>query len=68
MDLESNIKIGDFGFAKLIEKEDEKGLPVLNKKVSKMCSTDGYRAPEATEDYDQYSDIFSLGLILFDLC
>ncbi len=59
------IKIGDFGFAKLIETEDELGQLQLKKVPSMTYGTKIYAAPEISSVWDKNADLYSLGLILF---
>lgn len=63
-----SIKIGDFGFAKYIQEEDQFGKLTIKREASSMYGTVSYRAPEILEFYDYRADLFSLGLILFDMC
>jgi len=57
------LKIADFDVARIDQMESiADGLPTIG--------TEGYRAPElllGAEEYDQRVDVFSLGLILFEL-
>tara|TARA_B100000575_G_scaffold252443_1_gene220431 strand:+ start:6978 stop:8123 length:1146 start_codon:yes stop_codon:yes gene_type:complete len=57
---EGNIKISDFGFAKAFEK---------NELITTFCGSPLYMAPEIikTKEYDLKSDIWSLGVILYEL-
>ena len=56
----NKIKIGDFGIAKLLNYES---------KVKTMIGTKFYLSPEImkNKDYDYKSDIWSLGIILYEL-
>lgn len=56
----SQIKIADFGFAKLVTAETN---------MSTMCGTPGYYAPEIVrkQPYDNKCDIWSLGVITYIL-
>jgi len=61
-----NIKIADFGTADYLRGTQGDG------KMSEVCGTPGYAAPEIMERKDSYYgmqvDIFSLGVILFNMC
>ena len=60
------LKLGDFGFSSIIEK-NQKGKP---KKQNKFVGTDKYVAPEIVlnKEFDgEKADIFSLGVILFNI-
>ena len=62
VDADMNIKIGDFGFAKFIEPENDKAL------LKTLLGTPGYQCPELLEGnkYNGYqNDIFASGVILF---
>tara|TARA_B100001989_G_C24533917_1_gene463252 strand:+ start:140 stop:1288 length:1149 start_codon:yes stop_codon:yes gene_type:complete len=56
----NTIKISDFGFAKSFEK---------NELISTFCGSPLYMAPEIikTKEYDHKSDIWSLGVIIYEL-
>jgi tetratricopeptide (TPR) repeat protein/tRNA A-37 threonylcarbamoyl transferase component Bud32 len=62
IDREGNAKIMDFGIARSLKSEGmtEKGI---------MVGTPEYMSPEQTEtrDVDQRSDIYSLGILLFEM-
>ena len=62
IDREGNAKIMDFGIARSLKSEGmtEKGI---------MVGTPEYMSPEQTEssDIDQRSDIYSLGILLFEM-
>lgn len=57
---EYNIKITDFGFAKQIEK---------NSLITTLCGSPMYMAPEIInkQDYDIKSDLWSVGIILYEM-
>ena len=56
-----DIKIGDFGIAKLLEK---------NRFAQTIIGTPYYLSPELCEElpYDDKSDVWALGCILYELC
>jgi len=58
LDKNHHIRLGDFGFSKLVESEHHN---------STLCGTVYYLPPEliAKEDYSFYSDIWSLGVTLY---
>jgi len=59
-----NLKIGDFGFSNLINKDKSKQI------LKTKCGTCGYQSPELLENNNYngiLNDIFSLGVILFIL-
>lgn len=58
---EYNVKIADFGLAHR--------MPFDGSKVYEICGTPGYIAPEVlrNEGYNEKSDIFSLGAVLFNM-
>ncbi|EGG17929.1 LISK family protein kinase [Cavenderia fasciculata] len=55
------VKVCDFGFARIVDDENNKSMTI--------CGTDNWMAPEMIlgEDYDEMCDVFSFGLILFEL-
>ena len=57
---EFNIKITDFGFAKQIDK---------NSLITTLCGSPMYMAPEIInkQDYDLKSDLWSVGVILYEM-
>jgi len=57
---EYNIKITDFGFAKQIDK---------NSLITTLCGSPMYMAPEIInrQDYDIKSDLWSVGVILYEM-
>ena len=57
---ENSIKISDFGFAKTFEK---------NEIITTFCGSPLYMAPEIilNHEYNCYSDIWSLGVVLYQL-
>ena len=61
MDSKYNIKIIDFGLATIINDNKQYGY--------KQCGTPGYIAPEiyASSKYNEKCDIFSIGIIMFEL-
>lgn len=60
MDNHNRVKIADFGLARA---HSEKSRPRT------MCGTDGFLAPELIlgMDYDQSADVFSYGMVLFEI-
>jgi len=58
IDLTGHIKIIDFGLSEFIAK-----------KKLKVCGTSGYISPEVVkgEDYDCSSDLYSLGVLLYEM-
>ena len=61
LDANANPKIGDFGLARPLDRENRTGV---------ILGTPGYTAPEVyTREYpvDQRSDIFSVGALLYEL-
>ena len=59
---QGNIKIGDFGFCKPMEFEDQITQTMVGSPI--------YMAPEIllNEPYSLKADIWSLGVLLFELC
>ena len=81
IDKKNQVKIGDFGLAREYEmaQEPDSAGRIKPKKdsdgfeqslLSAKVGTPFYLSPEQKEDkgYDEKVDIFSLGLILFELC
>ena len=64
LDKDLNVKIGDFGLAK------KNKIFKSDKLISSSCGTQMYAAPEQYNlgDIDEKADIYSLGIILFELC
>lgn len=62
MTKDGNIKLGDFGIAKHLSKTLEK--------IKTMVGTPYYMSPEICEnkDYSFKTDIWSLGVILYEMC
>jgi eukaryotic-like serine/threonine-protein kinase len=64
------IKLLDFGIAKLLDKEHETGQlePALTK-IGTFIGTPSYMSPEQcqSEPVDERSDIYSLGVVLYEL-
>jgi NIMA (never in mitosis gene a)-related kinase len=55
------IKIGDFGISKMMS-----GKSISNCNMGTLC----YSSPEVVQrrEYDQRTDIWSLGCVIFELC
>lgn len=67
IDTEGNVKIADFGLAKLLDKKAES--PMLTK-ANQVMGTMHYMAPEQLErplDVDHRADIYSLGVVIYEL-
>jgi serine/threonine protein kinase len=68
-----NVKIGDFGLAKLADGSYSKSLndssPYLNSSLAQKKGTPAYMSPELCygEIQDERSDIYSLGVLFFEL-
>lgn len=62
IDRNDNVKIGDFGCARELEYTDDK--------AETMIGTPLYVSPEVCkgEEYDSTSDMWALGVILYELC
>lgn len=58
----STIKVGDFGISKVLESTTQVAMTVVG--------TPYYMAPEScqSEPYTSKSDVWALGVILFELC
>ena len=62
------VKLADFGFSKLIQEVNSVGKLKINKKAScKTYAMPLYKPPESKFVYDFYTDLFIMGLILFDM-
>jgi len=69
------VKVLDFGLAKLTERETTPAdpeavtIPVTQTNPGAVIGTTGYMSPEQTEgsDIDSRSDIFSLGVVLYEM-
>ncbi|OVF09428.1 putative serine/threonine-protein kinase [Clavispora lusitaniae] len=73
IDRSNNIKVGDFGLAKnshfssALSKNNQVASP--NKDLSTLVGTFFYTAKEvATGEYDEKVDMYSLGIIFFEMC
>ena len=69
VDLDGNVKIADFGLAKLIEGEEEALMSGLTMTGTSM-GTPHYMAPEqwdAPEKVDHRADIYSLGVVFYEM-
>lgn len=67
VDTEGNVKIADFGLAKLLDKKTSS--PMLTK-ANQVMGTMHYMAPEQFErplDVDHRADIYSLGVVFYEL-
>lgn len=67
IDTDGNVKIADFGLAKLLDKKTES--PMLTK-ANQVMGTMHYMAPEQFErplDVDHRADIYSLGVVIYEL-
>eukprot|EP01133_Synstelium_polycarpum_P019157 gene19157-22948_t len=55
------VKVCDFGFARIVDDENNKSMTI--------CGTDNWMAPEMItgQDYDERCDVFSFGVLLFEL-
>ncbi|MCM3870945.1 MAG: protein kinase [Pyrinomonadaceae bacterium] len=68
------IKVLDFGLAKLVERDapsdpDAKTMTISNTNPGAILGTSGYMSPEQAqgEDVDTRTDIFSLGVVLYEM-
>ncbi|GAX21296.1 eukaryotic translation initiation factor 2-alpha kinase 3 [Fistulifera solaris] len=75
MDTKGIIKVGDFGLSREASTEDDISDAVSPNNSSRAIlttnlGTRSYASPEQTNasDYDSSTDIYSLGIILFELC
>ncbi|CAN3365926.1 eIF-2-alpha kinase Gcn2p [Diutina catenulata] len=76
IDKMNNIKVGDFGLAKSAQRAASSGISRNNQveesqsgELSTVVGTVFYSAPEvATGDYDAKVDMYSLGIIFFEMC
>ncbi|KAJ9635509.1 G2-specific serine/threonine protein kinase [Coniosporium tulheliwenetii] len=61
LDADNSVKLGDFGLSKILQSHDF---------ASTYVGTPFYMSPEicAAEKYTLYSDIWSLGCIIYELC
>ncbi len=64
----SGAKLMDFGLAKLLE-PDRNEIPALPKTVTGIVGTAAYMSPEQAlgQAVDQRSDLFSFGIVLFEM-
>jgi calcium-dependent protein kinase len=64
----SIVKIIDWGCAAPLNQQQLLGKTGLKRKLSKLCGTPLYMAPEViTNDYDEKCDIWSAGVVLYIL-
>lgn len=74
IDKSNNIKVGDFGLAKNSQfssavLNNNQVAPRANKDLSTLVGTFFYTAKEvATGEYDEKIDMYSLGIIFFEMC
>lgn len=74
IDKSNNIKVGDFGLAKNSQfstavLKNNQVAPTANKDLSTFVGTFFYTANEvATGEYDEKIDMYSLGVIFFEMC
>ncbi|GAM20411.1 hypothetical protein SAMD00019534_035860 [Acytostelium subglobosum LB1] len=61
IDTQWKVKVCDFGFARIVDDENNKSMTI--------CGTDNWMAPEMItgQDYDERCDVFSFGMLLFEL-
>jgi serine/threonine-protein kinase len=66
---EGNVKLLDFGIAKLLGAGDPADSPALTQPLARLASP-GYAAPEQMEggQITVAADLFSTGVLLFELC
>ena len=68
---DGRVKILDFGLAKLAERDDPADSPTLTAgtEAGAVLGTAGYMSPEQVrgESIDQRSDIFSFGVVLYEM-
>lgn len=67
IDTEGNVKIADFGLAKLLDKKTESTMLT---QANQVMGTMHYMAPEQFErplDVDHRADIYSLGVVIYEL-
>ena len=67
VDTDGNVKIADFGLAKLL---DKKADSTMLTKANQVMGTMHYMAPEQFEsplDVDHRADIYSLGVVIYEL-
>jgi len=68
IDARGRVKIADFGLAKLIDKDEEDGLTLTVRGA--VLGSPHYMAPEQIEnpgEVDQRADIYSLGVVFYEL-
>lgn len=67
VDTEGNVKIADFGLAKLLDKQQ---TTTMLTQANQVMGTMHYMAPEQIErplDVDHRADIYSLGVVIYEL-
>jgi predicted ATPase/serine/threonine protein kinase/Tfp pilus assembly protein PilF len=64
---EGQVKVLDFGLARVLQRDPEETIPILDS-ASLFCGTPGYMSPEQLreEEIDPRADIWSFGCILFE--
>ena len=79
IDANGNVKITDFGIAKTFDSEERESIPLFPQgggsdiymtKTGCICGTPFWMSPEQFErprDADQHSDIYSFGVVLFQM-
>lgn len=74
IDKSNNVKVGDFGLAKnsqfsAVVLSNNQVAPAKNKDYSTLVGTVFYTAKEvATGEYDEKVDMYSLGILFFEMC
>ncbi|MFK7926640.1 MAG: serine/threonine-protein kinase, partial [Myxococcota bacterium] len=67
VDMDGNVRIADFGLARMVRGD---GAPELLTRSTQVLGTPHYMAPEqwrADQSIDHRADIFSLGVVLYEL-